>query len=166
MPPANRRRKERTFLTMLVTAGAVGAPGVWLLPLQREFGWSTAAISSALAMRLLHVSDARVGFIADSHPLLLLIAAFGFVLFVFRRLGRLRLCGWRFHAGNQRMHAGGLRMHRRVRRRMRHVRLSALRRRSGCPSNRAARTDDSRCVERGGPRRGRNRGVTAIGSRG
>jgi predicted MFS family arabinose efflux permease len=42
-----------TFLTMLVTAGAVGAPGVLLLPLQREFGWSTAAISSALAVRLL-----------------------------------------------------------------------------------------------------------------
>ncbi|HTB87411.1 MAG TPA: MFS transporter [Steroidobacteraceae bacterium] len=42
-----------TFLTMLVTAGAVGAPGVLLLPLQREFGWSTAAISSALAIRLL-----------------------------------------------------------------------------------------------------------------
>jgi MFS family permease len=41
-----------TFLTMLVTAGAVGAPGVLLLPLQREFGWSTAAISSALALRL------------------------------------------------------------------------------------------------------------------
>jgi MFS family permease len=42
-----------TFLTMLVTAGAVGAPGVLLLPLQREYGWSTAAISSALATRLL-----------------------------------------------------------------------------------------------------------------
>src|SRR3984957_16326523 len=42
-----------TFLTMLVTAGAVGAPGVLLLPLQREFGWSTAAISTALAVRLL-----------------------------------------------------------------------------------------------------------------
>jgi MFS family permease len=42
-----------TFITMLVTAGAVGAPGVLLLPLQREFGWSTAAISSALAIRLL-----------------------------------------------------------------------------------------------------------------
>lgn len=41
-----------TFLTMLVTAGAVGAPGVLLLPLQREFGWSTATISSALALRL------------------------------------------------------------------------------------------------------------------
>lgn len=42
-----------TFLTMLVTAGAVGAPGVLLLPLQREFGWSTVAISSAMAVRLL-----------------------------------------------------------------------------------------------------------------
>ena len=42
-----------TFLTMLVTAGAVGAPGVLLLPLQREFGWSTAAISLAMAVRLL-----------------------------------------------------------------------------------------------------------------
>lgn len=42
-----------TFLTMLVSAGAVGAPGVLLLPLQREFGWSTAEISVALAIRLL-----------------------------------------------------------------------------------------------------------------
>src|ERR1700676_407228 len=42
-----------TFLTMLVTAGAVGAPGVLILPLQHEFGWDTAQISSALAIRLL-----------------------------------------------------------------------------------------------------------------
>ncbi|MBX9933882.1 MAG: MFS transporter [Methylobacterium sp.] len=41
-----------TFLTMLVTAGAVGAPGVLILPLQREFGWDTATISGALAIRL------------------------------------------------------------------------------------------------------------------
>ncbi|MCJ2084358.1 MFS transporter [Methylobacterium sp. J-090] len=41
-----------TFLTMLVTAGAVGAPGVLILPLQQEFGWDTATISSALAIRL------------------------------------------------------------------------------------------------------------------
>lgn len=40
-----------TFLTMLVTAGTVGAPGVFLVPLQREFGWDTAEISSALAIR-------------------------------------------------------------------------------------------------------------------
>src|SRR5882762_6401435 len=42
-----------TFLTMLVTAGAVGAPGVLILPLQREFGWHTAEISSALGIRFL-----------------------------------------------------------------------------------------------------------------
>jgi MFS family permease len=42
-----------TFLTMLVTAGAVGAPGVFILPLQKEFGWETADISVALAIRLL-----------------------------------------------------------------------------------------------------------------
>jgi MFS family permease len=41
-----------TFLTMLVTAGAVGAPGVLIAPLQKEFGWATADISSALAVRL------------------------------------------------------------------------------------------------------------------
>ncbi|WNJ90218.1 MFS transporter [Bosea sp. 685] len=42
-----------TFLTMLVTAGAVGAPGVLITPLQREFGWATSDISSALAVRLM-----------------------------------------------------------------------------------------------------------------
>src|SRR6202007_442428 len=40
-----------TFLTALVTAGSVGAPGVFIVPLQREFGWSTAEISSALSIR-------------------------------------------------------------------------------------------------------------------
>jgi MFS family permease len=40
-----------TFLTALITAGAVGAPGVFIIPLQREFGWSTAEISSALSIR-------------------------------------------------------------------------------------------------------------------
>ncbi|MDB5484443.1 MAG: transporter, partial [Tardiphaga sp.] len=41
-----------TFLTALVSAGAVGAPGVFILPLQQEFGWTTAEISSALSIRL------------------------------------------------------------------------------------------------------------------
>ncbi len=41
-----------TFLTMLVTAGAVGTPGILIGPLQQEFGWSTSAISSAFAIRL------------------------------------------------------------------------------------------------------------------
>ena len=42
-----------TFLTMLVVAGAVGAPGVFIVPLQREFGWTAADISAALAIRFL-----------------------------------------------------------------------------------------------------------------
>jgi MFS family permease len=42
-----------TFLTMLVVAGAVGAPGVFILPLQKEFGWNAADISGALAIRFL-----------------------------------------------------------------------------------------------------------------
>jgi MFS family permease len=37
----------------LITAGAVGAPGVFIVPLQREFGWSTAEISSALSIRFI-----------------------------------------------------------------------------------------------------------------
>ena len=40
-----------TFLTALVSAGAVGAPGVFIGPLQKEFGWSPAQISSALSIR-------------------------------------------------------------------------------------------------------------------
>ncbi len=42
-----------TFLTALTTSGAVGIPGALILPLGREFGWDTAEISSALALRLL-----------------------------------------------------------------------------------------------------------------
>ncbi len=41
-----------TFATMLSTAAAMGMPGVMLLPLHQEFGWSTSAISGALALRL------------------------------------------------------------------------------------------------------------------
>ncbi|MBN9353995.1 MAG: MFS transporter [Hyphomicrobium denitrificans] len=42
-----------TFLTMLITAGTIGAPGVFIVPLEREFGWMTSEISSALALRFL-----------------------------------------------------------------------------------------------------------------
>ena len=42
-----------TFLTLLVTAGAMGTPGVMIVPLENEFGWSDAQISSALALRIL-----------------------------------------------------------------------------------------------------------------
>ncbi|MGY4296053.1 MFS family permease [Bradyrhizobium sp. i1.4.4] len=42
-----------TFLTALISAGTVGAPGVFIVPLQQEFGWSTAQISSALSIRFI-----------------------------------------------------------------------------------------------------------------
>jgi MFS family permease len=42
-----------TFLTMLVTAAAMGTPGVLIVPLEHEFGWDNAQISSALALRIL-----------------------------------------------------------------------------------------------------------------
>lgn len=41
-----------TFLTMLATAGAMGSAGVLIGPLEAEFGWSTAEISTAMAVRL------------------------------------------------------------------------------------------------------------------
>ncbi|MGY3528121.1 MFS transporter [Bradyrhizobium sp. USDA 4452] len=42
-----------TFLAALISAGTVGAPGVFIVPLQKEFGWSTAEISSALSIRFI-----------------------------------------------------------------------------------------------------------------
>jgi MFS family permease len=41
-----------TFLTMLATAGAMGSAGVMIGPLRSEFGWDTADISFAMAVRL------------------------------------------------------------------------------------------------------------------
>src|SRR5215831_5495290 len=42
-----------TFLAALISAGTVGAPGVFIVPLQKEFGWSSAEISSALSIRFI-----------------------------------------------------------------------------------------------------------------
>lgn len=42
-----------TFLTTLIAAGTVGAPGVFIVPLQKEYGWTTAEISSALSIRFI-----------------------------------------------------------------------------------------------------------------
>ncbi|MEQ1608477.1 MAG: MFS transporter [Hyphomonadaceae bacterium] len=41
-----------TFFAALVAAGAIGSVGVMLLPLQMEFAWTQAEISSALGLRL------------------------------------------------------------------------------------------------------------------
>jgi predicted MFS family arabinose efflux permease len=41
------------FALSLVTAGAMALPGVLILPLERQFGWSAEDISGAVALRLL-----------------------------------------------------------------------------------------------------------------
>ncbi|MFI3903569.1 MFS transporter [Ochrobactrum sp. S1502_03] len=41
-----------TFVTMLATAAAMGSAGILIEPLQREFGWTNANISFAMALRL------------------------------------------------------------------------------------------------------------------
>ncbi|GJE26927.1 MFS transporter [Methylobacterium organophilum] len=41
-----------TFLVLLVGAGLRAAPGVLIVPLEREFGWSTATISFAIAVNI------------------------------------------------------------------------------------------------------------------
>jgi len=42
-----------TFLTLLVTAATMGMSGVLIVPLEHEFGWDDAQISTALALRIL-----------------------------------------------------------------------------------------------------------------
>jgi sugar phosphate permease len=41
-----------TFLVLLVTAGIRATPGVLMVPLESEFGWTSAAISLAIAVNL------------------------------------------------------------------------------------------------------------------
>jgi predicted MFS family arabinose efflux permease len=41
-----------TFLVLLVTAGIRATPGVLMVPLEAEFGWTSAAISGAIAINL------------------------------------------------------------------------------------------------------------------
>ena len=42
-----------TFLVLLISAGMRGAPGVLLVPMQQEFGWTTGSISLAFGINLL-----------------------------------------------------------------------------------------------------------------
>src|ERR1700758_3371306 len=42
-----------TLLVTVVTAAAMSTPGVLIVPLEQEFGWTDAQISSALAIRLM-----------------------------------------------------------------------------------------------------------------
>ena len=41
-----------TFVVLLVTAGIRATPGVLMVPLESEFGWSRAAISAAVAINI------------------------------------------------------------------------------------------------------------------
>ena len=41
-----------TFFTLLVTAGVRATPGLFMVPLETEFGWSRAAISAAVAINI------------------------------------------------------------------------------------------------------------------
>ena len=41
-----------TFVLLLGTAAAMGSAGILIQPLEQEFGWTNAEISSALALRL------------------------------------------------------------------------------------------------------------------
>jgi len=42
-----------TFLTLLITAGIRSTPGILIVPLEHEFGWSRATISMAVSVNLL-----------------------------------------------------------------------------------------------------------------
>ena len=42
-----------TFLILLASAGVRSAPGVFIVPLENEFGWDRATISSAISVNLL-----------------------------------------------------------------------------------------------------------------
>lgn len=41
-----------TFVVMLVTAGVRATPGLFIVPLEAEFGWNTASISAAIAINI------------------------------------------------------------------------------------------------------------------
>ena len=41
-----------TFVVMLITAGVRATPGLFIVPLELEFGWSTATISAAIAVNI------------------------------------------------------------------------------------------------------------------
>ncbi len=41
-----------TFVVMLITAGVRATPGLFIVPLESEFGWSTATISASIAVNI------------------------------------------------------------------------------------------------------------------
>lgn len=41
-----------TFIVLLMTAGVRATPGLFIVPLESEFGWSTVTISAAIAVNI------------------------------------------------------------------------------------------------------------------
>ena len=48
-----------TLLVTVITAAAMSTPGVLIVPLEQEYGWTDAQISTALAIRLMHEMRAK-----------------------------------------------------------------------------------------------------------
>ena len=46
-----------TFVTLLAAAGIRSAPGVLIIPLEREFGWTRATVSFAVSINLFLYED-------------------------------------------------------------------------------------------------------------
>src|ERR1700744_3406237 len=71
-----------TFLTLIVAAGVRSVPGVLIVPLEHEFGWSRATISFAVSINLLLyglIGPFAAGFINLYGPRRIMLLAFSLV---------------------------------------------------------------------------------------
>ena len=71
-----------TFLTLIVAAGVRSVPGVLIVPLEHEFGWSRATISFAVSVNLLLyglIGPFAAGFINLYGPRRVMLLAFTLV---------------------------------------------------------------------------------------
>ena len=71
-----------TFLTLIVAAGVRSVPGVLIVPLEREFGWTRATISFAVSINLLLyglIGPFAAGFINLYGPRRIMLLAFTLV---------------------------------------------------------------------------------------
>ncbi len=71
-----------TFLTLIVAAGVRSVPGVLIVPLEHEFGWTRATISFAVSINLLLyglIGPFAAGFINLYGPRRIMLLAFTLV---------------------------------------------------------------------------------------